>query len=209
MSGRQQRREEKRQLILTQAAELFYKRGYGSTSMQDIAVACNLGMNAIYSVFCSKEQVCAEVFMEAQHRFVLAFEQCLLSQQSLSVKNRQLLDLYIGFYARHNFLYEIVWQVLEGQIDSEIRPQTVSDIHDCFVRLVEGYARVLEQAQENGYIRSDLESRTMAAALWSMMSGMASNYAHGTEQLTGVAHDAIRETGLAMVLEYLKYTGGD
>ncbi len=209
MADRQQRRQEKRRLVLAHGAELFYRQGYGSTSMQDIAIACNLGMNAIYSVFCSKEQICAEVFMEAHQVFAAEFNEILSSERSLAAKNREILDLYISFYARHNFLYEIVWQVLEGQIDSEIQPWTVAEIHDSFVRLVDGYARVLAVAQEGGYIRNDLNVRTMAAALWSMMSGMASNYAHGTEQLTGVAHDVLRETVLDMVLDYLKYTGGD
>jgi len=205
MGIREKRNLVKRDLVLEQAGPLFYRYGYEYTSMKSIAEGCNLGMNAIYSVFGSKEQICAELFLQAQQEFVGAFKQILAGSDLLPVNNRAIMDLYIDFYSRHNFLYEIVWLVISGQIQAELKTGTVELIHDNFIDLLDSYSSYLEKLQHSGAIGAALDLKKLTAAFWCMMSGLASNYIHKTGEVTGVSNNDIRELELDMVLKILQY----
>ena len=205
MGIREARHLAKRELVLKKAGTLFYERGYEDTAMKEIAEACDLGMNAIYSVFGSKEQICAELFLQAQQEFAGAFKQVLAGRAALPATNRALMDLYIEFYSSHNFLYEIVWLVLSGQIQSELKSATVRIIHDNFIDLLESYRIYLEKLQQSGIIKCSQDLKKMTSTFWCMMSGVASNFVHKTGEITGVSNLDIRELELDMVLRVLNY----
>lgn len=209
MGVRAEGRLRKRELVLAVARDLIHHLGYQNTAMKDIAKKAGLGMNAIYSVFQSKEQICAELYLEAQLEFAVKFRQVLAEDKPLPILHRELAELYIEFYSGHNFLYEIVWLVLDKQLDSQLDIAVISRIHQSFLELLEGYAQVLARFQGAGLIRQDIEPRELAAAFWSMVSGLAANYCHRTQEVTGVAHRRIREIELKMVLAYLRYQGGE
>ncbi len=195
----------KHDLVLGQAGKLFYSSGYESTAMKDIAEACNLGMNAIYSVFGSKEQICAELFLKAQAEFVSDFKRTIATAENLPSTNRTIMNLYIDFYSRHNFLYEIVWMVLSGQIQAELKEETVALIHANFIDLLNTYRAYLEQLAQKRIINCELDLSRLTSTFWCMMSGLAANYVHKTGEITGVANQEIRDLELDMVLQVLKY----
>jgi AcrR family transcriptional regulator len=195
----------KHELVLRQAGKLFYSSGYESTAMKDIAEACNLGMNAIYSVFGSKEQICAELFLKAQAEFVSDFKRTIARAENLPSTNLTIMNLYIDFYSRHNFLYEIVWMVLSGQIQAELKEETVALIHGNFIDLLNTYRSYLEQLAQKRIINCELDLSRLTSTFWCMMSGLAANYVHKTGEITGVANQEIRDLELDMVLQVLKY----
>lgn len=195
----------KRELVLEEAGKLFYRCGYESTSMKNIAEACDLGMNSIYTIFGSKEQICAEIFLKAQQEFAGAFKDILDGKENLPAVNRSIMDLYIDFYSRNNFLYEIVWMVLSGQIQSELKNVTVETIHANFLDLLRSYRAYLEKQQRKKTISCELNLNSLTSTFWCMMSGLAANYVHKTGELTGVSNQEMRELELGMVLQVLKY----
>jgi AcrR family transcriptional regulator len=195
----------KHELVLRQAGKLFYSSGYESTAMKDIAEACNMGMNAIYSVFGSKEEICAELFLKAQAEFVTDFKRIISGAENLPSTNRAIMNLYIDFYSRHNFLYEIVWMVLSGQIQAELKEETVTIIHGNFIDLLNTYRAYLEQLQKKMIINCELDLSRLTSTFWCMMSGLAANYVHKTGEITGVTNQEIRDLQLDMVLQVLKY----
>lgn len=195
----------KHELVLRQAGKLFYSSGYEFTAMKDIAEACNLGMNAIYSIFGSKEQICAELFLKAQADFATDFKSIITAAENLPSTNRTIMNLYIDFYSRHNFLYEIVWMVLSGQIQAELKEETVDLIHGNFIDLLNTYRAYLEQLQQKKVIDCELGLSRLTSTFWCMMSGLAANYVHKTGEITGVANQEIRDLELDMVLQVLKY----
>jgi len=195
----------KHELVLRQAGKLFYSSGYESTAMKDIAEACNMGMNAIYSVFGSKEEICAELFLKAQSEFVTDFKRIISGAENLPSTNRAIMNLYIDFYSRHNFLYEIVWMVLSGQIQAELKEETVTIIHGNFIDLLNTYRSYLEQLKQKKIINCELDLSRLTSTFWCMMSGLAANYVHKTGEITGVTNQEIRDLQLDMVLQVLKY----
>jgi AcrR family transcriptional regulator len=66
------RPDSRRQDIIDQAAQLFGARGYGRTSMRDIAAAVGILPGSVYYHFTSKEALLAAVHAEAIDRSIAA-----------------------------------------------------------------------------------------------------------------------------------------
>jgi AcrR family transcriptional regulator len=66
------RNTRQKQLILERSASLFYRKGYRSTSMRDIARACHFEPANIYHYFSSKEQILYDIFWEAADHTISA-----------------------------------------------------------------------------------------------------------------------------------------
>lgn len=56
--------DEKKQLILRNAAELFAGKGFGSATMIDVAQACGASKSRLYHYFSSKEEVLFAIAMD-------------------------------------------------------------------------------------------------------------------------------------------------
>ena len=78
MAGSKQRRELRSSirisLILDKAESLFWQKGYNSTSMKDIASACDCKPANIYNFFDSKEDILYEVIKDNTTRMLSKLE---------------------------------------------------------------------------------------------------------------------------------------
>ncbi|WP_317928939.1 TetR/AcrR family transcriptional regulator [Halioxenophilus sp. WMMB6] len=61
ISGRDQRRMQKEEQIVTAAAELFFKEGYGGTSMDRIVEAASVSKRTLYNYYKSKDEIFIDV----------------------------------------------------------------------------------------------------------------------------------------------------
>jgi AcrR family transcriptional regulator len=61
---------QRRDIIMKAARELFWEKGYGNTSMRDIARACSFEASNTYNYFSSKEQLLFEIMKEETGRMI-------------------------------------------------------------------------------------------------------------------------------------------
>ena len=61
LSSREEQKEQRRQLIIAKALELFVKKGYRETKVSDIAKAANMSTGLMFHYFESKEQLYEEL----------------------------------------------------------------------------------------------------------------------------------------------------
>lgn len=61
MTTRDEQKEQRRQLIISKALELFAKKGYSDTKIGDIAKAADMSMGLMFHYFESKEQLYEEL----------------------------------------------------------------------------------------------------------------------------------------------------
>lgn len=72
--------DSRRQDILHQATQLFGARGYGRTSMRDIAAAVGMLPGSVYYHFASKEALLAAVYAEGIDRSIARVEEAVASR---------------------------------------------------------------------------------------------------------------------------------
>ena len=95
-----------REIIVDAAARLFLQRGFGSVSMDELALAAGLARRTLYNQFASKEEIFREmlvrVALQLEHAFPPGIETRGDVEDVLRLIGRMILDLhrnpeYLGF----------------------------------------------------------------------------------------------------------------
>ncbi len=86
----------KKSRILDKAGALFWKKGYHSTSMRDIASACNCKAANIYNYFAGKEDILFEVTRDIHERAVTSVKH--LDEDEVTSPIEQLRSLIKGHF---------------------------------------------------------------------------------------------------------------
>lgn len=94
-----------RALILDRALQLFAERGYGGTSVRDIAAAAQMQPASLYSHFPSKEHVLAEICRIGHDEFVRQVRDALFaSQPDPREQIKAYVRAHVGFHAKYSML---------------------------------------------------------------------------------------------------------
>jgi AcrR family transcriptional regulator len=157
-----------REELVAAARRVFEREGYLDTRVADIAAAAKLAHGSFYTYFSSKQEVFLAIVRDVgrQIRDAVApgpADAELEAYEALDRSNRRYLDVY-----RAN---SVLWALVE-QV-ATIDP----DIHR--IRLlgrrqhVERVAKTIRRWQERGLADRDIDPRTTAGALVSMLSNFA------------------------------------
>ena len=110
--GRSASYEDQRDMILTQAAQLFAKRGYASTSMNQVAEACNLSKATLYHYYRDKYSLLVSIAEGHVTRLaaLVEDEQALLlaGEARLRYFIHRIVEAYAGAQDAHRVLTEDV-----------------------------------------------------------------------------------------------------
>jgi TetR/AcrR family transcriptional regulator len=125
--GRAQGYELQRETILARAAELFARRGYTATSMNEVAEACGVSKPSLYHYVRDKDQLLVEIADAHVARLNALVAKVVEQGLAPEPKLRRLIEVFVDVYAdsqaAHRVLTEDVKflqsadrdRVLEGQ----------------------------------------------------------------------------------------------
>lgn len=177
MSTRDEQKEQRRQLILDTALELFAKKGYADTKIGDIAKAADMSVGLMFHYFESKEKLLEEL--------VRCGAEATNTPRELNFENP--LDYFEGFlkmlfrYARENprvlYMFVIMSQVGRG----EGIPPHIKEIA-MGVDQIEQSAEVIAAGQRYGYFREG-DPYLLSFAFWSSVQGIMELLAASPEML--------------------------
>lgn len=166
MPGREEQKEQRRQLILMKALELFVKRGYSETKIGDIAKAADMSTGLMFHYFESKEQLYGELVK-------MGLEGTKTPQK---IVFGDPLEYFRGFLnALFNYAKEQPWVfymfVLMSQAQkNEATPPHIREIA-MQVDQIEFSAKIIEQGQKNGIFRSG-DPLALSTAFWCSVQGL-------------------------------------
>jgi TetR/AcrR family transcriptional regulator len=110
--GRSRGYELQRETILARAAELFARRGYTATSMNEVAEACGVTKPSLYHYVRDKHQLLAEIAEAHIARLLALVEEVDAAQLAPGPRLRRLIDAFLAAYsgsqAEHRVLTEDV-----------------------------------------------------------------------------------------------------
>ncbi len=160
-----------RETVIAQVTELFWKKGFHATSMQDLVDATGLNRSSIYNTFGDKHQL----FEESLKQY--AIWQSYLTSKSLDNANSPLESIRHLFNAilinikndPHNkgcFFSNCTTEL--GNSDSGVQHLLIAN-KDAFVQLFENK---LIQAKETGEIEPSKNPHALALYLYSSLHGL-------------------------------------
>lgn len=166
MSTRKEQKEQRRQLILEKALELFVKKGYAETKIGDIAKAAHMSTGLMFHYFESKEQLYeALVRMGAEGT---TLPQKLPYDNPLSYFEGFLNTLFS--YAKENpwvfYMFVLMAQARQSEgIPAQIRETAMR------AGQVEQSAKIIEAGQRQGYFRKG-DPYILSFTFWSSVQGI-------------------------------------
>lgn len=109
-SGETSRADAARQIIFDHAIDLFDKKGFRATSMNEIAQACGVSKPAIYHYFKNKSHLLETLYESNTHDFFGSMEKLAHSPLDPPTKLRRLIEEQTLYNIRNSRFLTIFWR---------------------------------------------------------------------------------------------------
>jgi TetR/AcrR family transcriptional regulator, fatty acid metabolism regulator protein len=168
-SLREKQRQERQELILQAAEQVFSEKGYHDTSMDEIAGRVGIGTATIYSHFANKEDLLvAAIFERAFGKVTRRVREIAASQVSGAQKLTRLFQFLIcsDFFLQRVQLFYALGNNPEAQKALLAHKASISGDVQAFSDTL---AAVIERGKSAGEFRRDISTSTMLRAFISLV----------------------------------------
>jgi TetR/AcrR family transcriptional regulator, transcriptional repressor for nem operon len=172
---------------LNTAMEVFWRRGYEATSIEDLTTSMGINRGSLYDTFGGKQ----ELFLACMDRYchgMLANRLPMLNQpgpalETIRIFIQMMLEFALSYPERKGCL--IANTVMEmGPREKEIGSRTAKAMGD----LEEAFFKALMRARDQGELKNSKDPRSLARFLTTMMQGVI------VMLKAGAPADALRDT---------------
>lgn len=170
-SLKEKQRQERENLILQVAEEVFLEKGYHDTSMEEIAARVGVAKGTVYLHFPSKEDLVVAIFTRDTQTFSQAVDDAITSQTGVTARAKLeaiLYFMYSGFYSKHaQLLYSIFTNTDLRRLFIEKKKGCLRDLWE---HLAERITVVLEEGKTSGEFDTAIPTSVMLSAFFSLQS---------------------------------------
>ena len=173
-SRRERERAQRRDDILRAAREVFFQRGFHTVTVDDIAVAAEVGKGTVYLYFDTKETILAHLLLEGLDMLVAELEAAYAAIRRLAARTRlrRMADAYLKFFQQHPEYYRLLMAFDRDQfLRAAIDPEVYQEVHTRSLNGIEWLERAVKQAQTEGLITVE-NPREAAGVLWAGLNGV-------------------------------------
>ncbi len=177
MGTQQRRRREKRrrrQDILDAARALFWEKGYGGTTMPELAEAAELAPGTLYLYFPGKSALYAELLIEGYDLLLERLQAEVAGDGSPREQAAALIDAFLRFAQDCPEYFDIIFFLLQkeyGGTRDALEPEQVERLQAKEDACKAIAAEVIERVDGT---RSAAEVSATVDAAWSMLVGLVS-----------------------------------
>jgi len=143
-------RMDRRQELIDAAAEVFYKKGYADTTLQDIANIMNFTKPAIYYYASSKEALFLEFYEQVVNGAIKSANAVLEAEHCSRTIFTMLVESHIRILL-DNVQANSVFDVAQGSLSSETQNR-MSDLADQYTEI---FKKVYEQGVKDGLLANE------------------------------------------------------
>jgi AcrR family transcriptional regulator len=159
--GRSRGYELQRETILARAAELFARRGYTATSMNEVAEACGVSKPALYHYVRDKHELLVEIAETHIARLLALVEQVDAAGLAPEARLRRLIDAFLAVYAGSQSEHRVLTEDVRFLNAAERK------------RILGGERRVVAAfANAIAAVRPELAKRSLGKPLAMLLFGM-------------------------------------
>lgn len=183
-------RDDARKKIIASGLEVMSKKGYCATTLDDIAAHVGVSKTTLYLYFTNKEDLVLEIIRSVHHD-IHTTALHLFQTEPMLTAYEHLFETVIGFdLERLGFTHDVL--ALSAR-NSEIR----KIYQEHMSAVIENATLGIVCLQKRGIARTDMDPRTMALSLISLMNGFSMMV------LKGMAKEEVRlrfhEIGLVIL----------
>ena len=169
-SRREKEKENRRNLIVGTAEQVFFEKGYDLATMDEIAKKAEFTKKSVYSYFPTKDELFAAAVLRGVKVLHGLFENAVASAKSGFDGIARIGDAYVRFYQEYPVYFRILSMRRYGSGDKggEYRSEIETHGGQVFSLMAESFSR----GQKDGTIRKDLDPRTGCLHVMSVSNGI-------------------------------------
>ena len=172
-SRREREKAQRRDDILRAAREIFFQRGFHTVTVDDIAVAAEVGKGTVYLYFNTKETILAHLLLEGLDRLVADLKTAYAFDEAWDARTRLRRGAiaYLKFFQNNPEYYRLLMAFDRGQFQAAIDPAVYQEVLARSLDGIEWLERAVKQAQTEGLITVE-NPREAAGVLWAGLNGV-------------------------------------
>ncbi|MCI0531530.1 MAG: TetR/AcrR family transcriptional regulator [candidate division Zixibacteria bacterium] len=158
--------------ILDAAEKVFFEKGLGLATMDEIAEKAELSKGTLYLYYKSKEDLYMAIICRGHEILLKMFEEAAATGEPTTKLFQNIGEAYYTFYKRHHDYFRMFSfsenTQLHSQVSEEMR-SACAESGQCIGDLVVG---VIKKGQEDGTFRPEVNPREMAVIFWANSWGV-------------------------------------
>jgi AcrR family transcriptional regulator len=170
-SRRERERKERRNAIIDAARAVFLRKGYGATTMDEIASEAELSKGTLYLYFKSKDSLFVAMSSEILAEVTEVFKrESAVTERPASECLRAMLTAYarIGLAHAEEFRVAVGWMGASDEVDTEA--QSFKEHRETILGLMGLLVAVIERGQKDRSVAAG-EPFKLAGQLWAGVAG--------------------------------------
>ncbi|MEM9341279.1 MAG: TetR/AcrR family transcriptional regulator [Bacteroidota bacterium] len=177
-----------RDKIMDVVVELFWKKGYNGTSMQDLVDATGLNRSSFYNTFVDKFtlfEASLTHYQQKQNQLIPTVNTFKSPKQAITSLFKGISKDIMNGDQKGCLLTNCTTELVKQE------PRIKSFLQDNKNKIVNSFISLIQAAQENGEIDPEKDSQTLALYLFSSLQGLRVTSMIDT-QLEGVTEEILR-----------------
>ncbi len=178
---------DKREKILRAAVKVFARKGFYAARVSEIAKAAGVADGTIYLYFENKDDVLISVFEDRITKLLVVLRDEIAKSSGFEDGFRRIVELQLGLLDGQRDLAEVITVNLRQS--TKLLKQYATPLFTQYLELIAG---LVAEGQREGVVRSDLNPRIVARALWGALDGVAVTWAIGGGEAGQLAKAAVQ-----------------
>lgn len=169
MSQRTSAREEKRTGILLAASQVFARKGYETTALEEVARKAGLAKGTLYLYFKDKEALYLQTVLYVLESLQADLLQQVERQPPGVQKLRAFACCQLAFFARNRDTLRLFADLFTPGL-ANLHKRLIAPMQQKRALLIAYLSRLVEEGKRQGEIRRDLESQRIALSFLGMVN---------------------------------------
>jgi AcrR family transcriptional regulator len=192
---------QRRSDIINAAERIFFRNGFESTTMDDVALEAELSKGTLYLYFRSKEDLQFAIFMRGLEILLNNMRNSLSATENGDQGLRQLAASFIRFSGEYRYYFSLLMYYESSRIEALNLDR---EQLQRYLKEQSPLALVTQQVtlgMQDGSLRDDLPAEVFSATLWSQMLGVLIVLNSKTDlyEIFNLKADEILQTHLELV----------
>ncbi|PIE61419.1 MAG: TetR family transcriptional regulator [Desulfobacterales bacterium] len=168
---KQREKERRRQEILSAARDVFSRKGFNSTTMEEIASRAELSPGTLYLYFKNKEEL--HTFLSIDILASLGAEISKVVEEEISVEKKieKFLDVFIDVYNRDSSILINLFHLQSGETLNNLSEEVMDQLKTYSRKAHQAIIAVVKEGINKG-IFQDEHPVALADVVWATYSGV-------------------------------------
>lgn len=165
-------KEARREEIIKAAEKIFFEKGLGQATMDEIAEAAELSKGTLYLYHKSKEDLYLALAQRGMEILLGMFQQAVATGEPVIKLIQNLLEAYYQYFKQHRSYFQTAYFFETPQFHSMVTEEMMKSVGDADERLWKLVVDLLRRAIDEGMLHKQLDPVEAAVMLWSNAQGI-------------------------------------